>query len=373
MTNKNLYSVLGLQPGASIDEVKRAFKKLAILYHPDKQQNKSEAEKKKAEEKFKEINEAYSVLSDPKKKQDYDTFGSVGGGGMNMGDGFADMADIIRNMHSAGAFGSSFGGFGPFSGGFDDDFDTRPSQVNGTDAKIKLDCTLEDIYNQTSKTIQYTRKVKCPDCNGSGSKSSEKVTCPYCNGTGTQVTTQHMLNGFIQSRQVCTHCHGTGVSVKDPCRKCHGTGLVEGKGTVNFTIPIDARIGTTMIIPGMGHMAPNNMGEPGNMHVHFNVLPHSVYTLADNNVDLVCWVKVNVFDCITGCKTSVKCINGNKIDVDIPAGMKDNESLVVRGYGMPVGNGRYGDMIVKIKQVMPSKLSKDDTKKIEELKKSVKF
>lgn len=374
MTNKNLYSVLGLQSGASIDEVKRAFKKLAILYHPDKQQNKSEAEKKEAEEKFKEINEAYSVLSDPKKKQDYDAFGSVGGGGMNMGDGFADMADFIRNMHSAGGFGTSFaGGFNPFGGGFGEDFDARPSQVNGADVKIKLDCTLEDIYNQISKTIQYTRKVKCPDCDGSGSKSGEKVTCPYCNGTGTQVTTQHMLNGFIQSRQVCTHCHGTGVSVKNPCRKCHGTGLVEGKDTVKFTIPIDARIGTTMIIPGMGHMAPNNMGEPGNMHVYFNVLPHSVYTLADNNVDLVYRVKVNVFDCITGCKTSVKCINGKKIDVDIPAGMKDNESLVVRGYGMPVGNGRYGDMIVKVEQVMPSKLSKDETKKIEELKKSVKF
>ena len=374
MANKNLYSVLGLQSGASIDEVKRAFKKLAILYHPDKQRNKSEAEKKEAEEKFKEINEAYSVLSDPKKKQDYDSFGSVGGGGMNMGDNFADMADFIRNMHSAGGFASSFGGgFNPFGGGFDDDFDARPSQVNGADVKIKLDCTLEDIYNQISKTIQYTRKVKCPDCNGSGSKSGEKVACPYCNGTGTQVTTQHMLNGFIQSRQVCTHCHGTGVSVKDPCRKCHGTGLVEDKDTLKFTIPIDARIGTTMIIPGMGHMAPNNMGEPGNMHVHFNVLPHSVYTLAENNIDLECHVKVGVLDCITGCNVTVRTIKGTDVKVEIPVGAKDKQKLVVSGYGMPVGNGRFGNMVVIIDQVMPRKLNSDETEKLNELKHSKNF
>lgn len=366
MANKDLYSILGLQHGASIDEVKKAFKKLAIQYHPDKQQGKSDAEKKAAEDKFKEINEAYSVLSDPDKKQEYDNFGTIGGNMGGMGGGFSDIGDFIRNMHSHGGF-NPFGGFG---GGFDE----QPI-VNGDNVKIKLNCTIEDIYNKATKTIKYTRKVKCTTCNGTGSKSGEKTVCPHCQGTGMYTETKR-ISPFqvVQNTTTCPYCHGTGKIIKDPCRQCNGTGLEETKETIDIPIPIEARTGAIMSIPGMGHMAPNNMGQPGDMLVQFNVMPHSVYQIADNNVDLICKVKVNVFDCITGCEIQVNCINGNKKSLKIPAGTKHKQEFVISGQGMPMGNGRYGNLVVSIDQAMPtSKLGKDDVKKLDELKHSLKF
>ena len=233
MANKDLYSVLGLQHGASIDEVKKAFKKLAIQYHPDKQQGKSDVEKKQAEDKFKEINEAYSVLSDAKKKQEYDNFGSVGGGGMHMGGGFSDMADLIRNMHNSGMMG----GFNPFDD--NDDFNPfggggRQVIINGDDIRIKLDCTIEDIYNGATKTIKYSRKVKCHECNGTGSKTNEKTACPHCHGTGMYTETKR-ISAFqvIQNTTTCPYCHGTGQMIKDTYRTCGGTGLEKAKQTIN--------------------------------------------------------------------------------------------------------------------------------------------
>ena len=366
MASKDLYSVLGLQHGASIDEVRKNFKKLALQFHPDKQQGKSDVEKKQAEERFKEINEAYSVLSDPKKKQEYDNFGSYGGGMDMGGDGFADMADFIRNMHAS----SGFGGFDPFGNGFGGG---RPI-VNGGDVRIKIDCTIEDIYNSANKTVKYSRKVKCSECNGNGSKNGESATCPHCNGTG-MVTETRRLSAFqiIQNTTTCPHCHGTGTFVKNPCHKCNGTGLEETKETVTINIPIEVRNGVVVSMEGMGDMAPNNMGDPGNLLIKFNVLEHPSFRIAENNIDLECKVKVNVFDCITGCEKTVNTINGGKVNVKIPAGAKDKQRIVIRGQGMPIGNGRYGDMVVIVDQLMPTRLSHDETKKINELKDSVKF
>jgi len=365
MGNKDLYSVLGLQHGASADDIKSAYRSLSKKFHPDLQQGKSDAEKKQAEEKFKEINEAYSVLSDPKKKQEYDNFGSVGGG-MNMGGGFSDMADFIRNMHNSGMMG----GFDPFG----NDFGGGRPIVNGDDIRIKIDCTIEDIYNSANKTVKYSRKVKCSECNGSGSKNGESTTCPHCNGTG-MITETRRLSAFqiIQNTTTCPHCHGTGTIVKNPCHKCNGTGLEETKETVTINIPIEVRNGVVVSMEGMGDMAPNNMGAPGNLLIKFNVQSHPTFTIAENNIDLECKVKVNVFDCITGCEKTVNAINGGKVNVKIPAGAKDKQRIVIRSQGMPIGNGRYGDMIVIVDQLMPTRLSHDETKKINELKNSVKF
>ena len=370
MANKDLYSVLGVNRNASDSEIKSAYRKLAVQFHPDKQQGKSEAEKKQAEEKFKEINEAYSVLSDPKKKQEYDNFGSYGGGMDMGGGGFADMADFIRNMHSAG-----MGGFNPFGGGFNP-FGGGNSQViiNGDDIRIKIDCTIEDIYNGATKTVKYTRKVKCHECNGSGSKTNEKSTCPHCQGTGMYTETKR-ISAFqvIQNTTTCPYCHGTGKIIKDPCRKCGGTGLEETKETVNIPIPKEVRDGAVVSMSGMGNMAPNNMGNPGDLLIKFNVRANENFTIAENNIDLECKVKVNVFDCITGCEKTVNTINGGKTNVKIPAGAKDKQKIVIRSQGMPIGNGRYGDMVVIVDQLMPTRLSHDETKKINELKDSVKF
>lgn len=366
MVNKDLYSVLGLQHGASIDEVKKAFKKLAVQFHPDKQQGKSDAEKKQAEDKFKEINEAYSTLSDAKKKQEYDQFGSVGDR-MGMDGDFADMADFIRNMHSSG-----MGGFNPFGNGFNSPFGGQ-TFIKGDDVKIKLNCTIEDIYNGVNKTIKYTRKVKCGSCNGSGSKSGEKTVCPHCHGSGMYTETKR-ISPFqvIQNTTTCPYCHGTGQIVKDPCSHCNGTGLEETKDSITITIPTEARDGNVMTIPNVGHMAPNNGGQAGDMIIQIKVVPHSVYRIGGNGIDLVCDANVNVFDCITGCEIQVDCINGSKKTLKLPAGTKHKQEFVINSQGMPYGNG-YGNLIVSINQIMPSKLSKDETKKINELKDSVKF
>jgi len=371
MANKDLYSILGLQHGASAEDIKAAYRSLSKKFHPDLQQGKSEAEKKQAEEKFKEINEAYSVLSDPKKKQEYDNFGSVGGGGMNMGGGFSDMADFIRNMHNSGMMG----GFNPFGGGFNP-FGGGNSQViiNGDDIHIKIDCTIEDIYNGATKSVKYTRKVKCHECNGTGSKSNEKTTCPHCHGTGMYTETKR-ISAFqvIQNTTTCPYCHGTGQMIKDPCRKCGGTGLEETKETVNIPIPIEVRNGAIVSMSGMGNMAPNNMGNPGDLLIKFTVRPHDRFAIAENNIDLECHVKVGVLDCITGCNVTVKTIKGTDLKVEIPIGIKDKQKLAVSGYGMPIGNGRFGNMIVIIDQVMPSKLNSDETEKLNELKHSKNF
>lgn len=366
--SKDLYSVLGLQRGATDEEIKKAYRKLAVQYHPDKQQGKSEAEKKEAEDKFKEINEAYSVLSDPKKKQEYDNFGSYGGNmGMGGGGGFSDMADFIRNMHSSGGFNPFGGGFNPFGG----DYEAEPI-VNGEDIRIRIECTVEDIYNGTTKTIKYGRKVKCPDCNGSGSKSGEKGKCPYCNGTGMETVTKRSTFGVEVTQTVCRHCHGTGKLIKDPCHKCGGTGLVETKETVSITIPSEVRDGVVVRMDGMGHMAPNNMGNPGNLFIKFNVRANSTFTIV-NDINLKTKLKVNVLDCITGCEKTIGAINGGKVAVKVPVGAKHRQEIIIRGQGMPLGNGHYGDLIVEIDQVMPTNLTSDEQKKLNELKTSKNF
>ncbi len=365
--NKDLYSVLGLQHGASIDEVKKAFKKLAIQYHPDKQQGKSDAEKKEAEEKFKEINEAYSTLSDPKKKQEYDQFGSIGGG-MGMGGGdFSDMASFIRNMHSSGGFNPFGGGFNPFGGGYE----AEPI-VNGEDIRIRIECTVEDVYNGATKTIKYSRKVKCQDCNGTGSKSGDKCKCSHCNGTGVETITKRNAFGMEMTQTVCRHCHGTGRMIKDPCHKCGGTGLIETKETVSIPIPNEVRDGVVVRMDGMGHMAPNNMGNPGNLYVKFNVRANSSFTIV-NDVDLKSRIKVNILDCITGCEKTIAAINGGRINIKVPLGAKNGQQIVVRGQGMPYNNGRHGDLIIEVEQVMPTSLTSDEIAKINGLKTSKNF
>lgn len=371
---KNYYEILGISENDKNlpfdkfkDILKKKYRDSSKKYHPDLQRGKSESERKAAEEKFKEINEAYSVLSDPKKKQEYDQFGSIGG--MNMGaGGFSDMADFIRNMHASGGFNPFNDNFNPFGGGF-----SHKQEMPGADVSIKVDCTIEDIYNGVTKNVKYTRHVKCSDCGGSGSKDGGNTSCPYCNGTG--VITEKSVDGFTTfiNQTVCPHCHGSGKIVKNPCRKCKGTGLEETKETVSIPIPKTIRHGDKAKMDGMGDMAPNNGTRPGNLIIHFNVLPHSSFEIAPNQIDLICKVKVNVLDCVTGCDKTVDCINGKTINVHIPFGSRNGQTVTVKGNGMPSGNGRYGDMIVVIDQVMPDSLSKDELKTINELKTSKNF
>ena len=348
---KDYYQILGVNKNATDDEIKKAFRKTSMLYHPDKQVGKSESEKQEAEEKFKEANEAYSVLSDPQKRQQYDRFGTVDPNMMG-GTGDIDFGEIFRNF-AGGGFGSHFG-FGGFG-----QQQQEQRVVKGSDCRIRIDYTLEDAYNEITKKYRYNRYVSCPDCDGPS-------ICEYCNGTGIQtVTSTNGFSTFIQQTP-CPHCNGSGLKLNGSCKTCGGSGVVSKMEDLEIQIPAHALLTKTMKFVGKGNM-PGGNGIPGDLVVLFNLVPHSVFGVADNKIDLYCKTSVNVLDCITGCEKEVSCIDGTKVKIQLPKFAKENTKVVVTGKGMKV-QGRTGDMIVYIQQSMPTDLNKDEKKLIEELK-----
>lgn len=384
MANKDYYSILGVNRNASEEEIKKAFKKLAMQLHPDKQQGKSEAEKKAAEEQFKDVNEAYSVLSDKDKRKQYDLYGTVGD--MGMGGGFSqdeDLADLIRGMHSG--FGHGFGG--GFAEEFGDIFGSHRNVqkpiVKGTDIRIRIEYSLDDAYKGITKTIRYNRQALCSECGGKGSKTGHLSDCHHCHGTGVVMETQR-INAFqtIGQSTTCRHCGGTGVLISDPCKKCNGLGLETRSETVEVKIPKGVMNGTVAQMDGMGNMPPRGDGINGNLIIQFVQKKHDIFVQPDGTADLACKKNVGVLDCITGCEETVTCIDGTKAKITIPAGTKDGAVITVRGKGMPYQKGNsnrfwnttdYGDMLVYVSQVMPTLLSKDEKNIIDKLKTSKNF
>lgn len=382
MANKDYYSILGISRNASDDEIKKAFKKLAMQLHPDKQQGKTEAEKKEAEDKFKDVNEAYSVLSDKDKRKQYDLYGTVGD--MGMGGGFPqddDLADFLRNMHSSFGFGSGFGG------GFDDMFDGMRSKqkptIKGSDIRIRVEYSLEDAYNGATKTVRYNRQTLCSECNGKGSKSGHPSECHHCHGTG-MVMDVRRIDAFrtISQSATCPYCGGTGVLISDPCKKCNGLGLETSSETVEIKIPKGVVDGTKGQMDGLGNMPPRGEGVSGNLIIHFVQKKHDVFIRIEGTPNLACKKNVGILDCITGCEETVTCIDGTKAKITVPPGTKDGDTITVRKKGMPYQDGskpslwnttEYGDMLVYISQVMPTSLSKDEKNVIASLKNSKNF
>lgn len=384
MTNKDYYSTLGIDRNASDEEIKKAFKKLAMQLHPDKQQGKSDAEKKAAEERFKDVNEAYSVLSDKDKRKQYDLYGTVGD--MGMDGGFApdeNLAEMFRNMHSGFGFGTNFG----FGDDIGDIFGRRRAAqrpiVKGSDIRIRVEYTLEEAYSGATKTIRYNRQTLCSECGGKGSKTGNPTTCHHCHGSGIVMETER-VNSFqtISRSTTCRHCGGTGILVSDPCRKCNGLGLESTSETVDIKIPKGVVNGTVGQMDGMGNMPPRGDGISGNLIIHFVQKKHDVFVQPEGTSNLACRKNVGVLDCITGCEETVTCIDGTKVKITVPAGTKDGAVITVKKKGMPrQDNGshglwnstEYGDMLVYISQVMPTSLSKDEKNVIASLKNSKNF
>lgn len=357
---ENYYEILGLTEedkrlsSSEFEKVlKKKFRNLCLQYHPDKQVGKSEDEKKSAEEKFKEINEAYSVLSDPGKKAEYDMYGQVGGNVGGFG-GFSTMDDLesFMNQHMGMHFG----------------FNKTNRVVKGTDVRIKLECTVEDIYNGAKKKLKYNRMSVCPDCNGTGSADGKSGECPYCHGTGMETKVNN--NGWMQSimQTTCSHCGGSGKSIKSPCEKCNGSGLVSVPEEIEITIPKDIRNGFQLTIRGKGNMAPDHNAIAGDLYIVFSVKQGGMFGFTDNMYDLYCKTNVGILDCITGCEKTVRCIDGSSVTISVPAGSKDGSMIAVAGKGMPISDTECGNMYVFVEQRMPSSLNADEKKKIEELK-----
>ena len=353
MAKRDYYEVLGVDKNATADDIKRAYRKLAVKYHPDKNPGNKEAE-----EKFKEAAEAYSVLSDSDKKMKYDQFGHAGvdGAGPDFSGGFGNLNDILNDLFG-GAFGGGFGGFGGFGGGFGGG-QRRERVYRGRDIRVRVKLTLEEIAKGVEKEISIEKNVPCPDCGGRGARNSSDVkTCPACNGTG-QV--QRVVNSFLGQTvtySTCQQCGGEGKIISNPCHTCNGTGLVRQRESIKVKIPAGVEAGMQMTVQGEGHAAKNN-GINGDLLVVIEEQEHPDFRREGSN--LLYTKVISIVDAMLGCEVEIPCLDG-KYKVKVEPGTQSGTVVRLRGKGLPsVNSYGTGDLYVKIAVWIPKKLTKDE-------------
>ncbi len=360
---RDYYEVLGLQKGASEDEIKKAFRKMALKYHPDRNPGDKEAE-----EKFKEVNEAYGILSDPDKKSKYDRFGfagvdpnasGFGGGGFGGFGGAGGFEDIFS------AFGDMFGG--GFGGGFGGA--TRNGPRKGRDLQKNITISFEEAAFGVEKTLKIMKFVQCDTCHGEGTApGTSKKTCSHCGGSGTVRTVQNTPFGQFQSTSTCPDCGGTGKIIETPCPDCGGTGKV--KKTIEIKVNIPAGVDNDSVIPIRGQGDPGENGGPaGDFYVVISVKPHELFRRERDNlfIDIpICFHQAALGDEIT-----VPTLDG-KVAYKIPAGTQPGTTFRLKGKGVKnVRSGRMGDLYVKVNLEVPTKLNNSQKKAIAEMGKKV--
>lgn len=363
MAKRDYYEVLGVDKSASADEIKKAYRKLAIKYHPDKNPGNKEAE-----EKFKEAAEAYSVLSDADKKAKYDQFGHAGvdGAGPDFSGGFGNLNDILNDLFG-GAFGGGFGGgFGGFGGG-----QRRERVYRGRDIRVRVKLTLEEIARGVEKEISIEKNVPCPDCGGRGARNSSDIkTCPACNGTG-QV--QRVVNSFLGQTvtySTCQQCGGEGKVISNPCHTCNGTGLVRQRETIKVKIPAGVEAGMQMTVQGEGHAAKNN-GINGDLLVVIEEQEHPDFRREGSN--LLYTKVISVVDAMLGCEVEIPCLDG-KQKIKVEPGTQSGTVTRLRGKGLPsVNSYGTGDLYVKIAVWIPKKLTKEEKALFESMRHNESF
>ena len=369
MAKRDYYEVLGVDKTASEDEIKKAYRKIAIKYHPDRNPGNKEAE-----EKFKEAAEAYDVLHDPQKRQQYDQFGFAGQGGaggfggfggasMNMDDIFSMFGDIF------GGHAGGFGGFGGFGGG-----QRRPQQHRGSDLRLKVKLTLQEISTRVTKKFKVRKDVVCQHCHGSGSADGgASETCPTCHGSGVISHTTQSIFGMMQTQGVCPTCNGEGKIIKNKCHECSGTGVVKGEEVVEINIPAGVIEGMVVNVPGKGNAGRRN-GIPGDIQVFIEEEPNDTF-VRDGN-DLIYNLLLDFPTAALGGDVEIPTIEGTRLRVKIEPGTQPGKTLRLRSKGLPAvqgyGSGK-GDMVVNISIYVPKTLSRDEKKSLEKMKDSDNF
>ncbi|MBQ8424078.1 MAG: molecular chaperone DnaJ [Coprobacter sp.] len=363
MSNKrDYYEVLEVAKNATADEIKKAYRKKAIQYHPDKNPGDKEAE-----DKFKEAAEAYEVLSDADKRARYDQFGHAGmggaggfsGGGMSMEDIFSHFGDIF-----GGAFGGSFGGFGGFGGG-----GRRGRRVNrGTDLRVRVKLNLQEIATGVEKKIKVKKYVACPDCKGTGAENGTAYeTCSQCNGSGVVTQVRQTMLGAMQSTSACPRCGGEGRIITHKCAKCAGEGILKEDEIITLNIPAGVADGMQLSMSGAGNAARHG-GVNGDLLILVQEEDHPEL-LRDEN-DLIYNALIDFPTAALGGTLEVPTIDG-KAKIKIESGTQPGKVLRLRGKGLPSINGYgLGDLLVNLSVYVPENLTADERKKIEELRSS---
>lgn len=360
---KDYYKILGVERSASPDEIKKAYRKVALKYHPDRNPDNPEAEAK-----FKEAAEAYNVLRDPDKRARYDQFGAEGvdgaggfggfGGGMDLNDIFRQFGDIF-----GGGF-SGFGGFGGYAGS------PGKRHLKGADMRMKVRLTLEEIASGVTKKFKVKKDVACPECNGSGcEKGHDPETCPTCHGNGYVIRSRRSILGMMQSQEVCPDCHGEGVVIKNKCSHCHGNGVVSGEEIVEINIPAGVAEGMMLNVTGKGNAAPH-AGTPGDIQVVIEEIPHQDFIR--DETDLIYNLLLSVPQAALGGAIEIPTLTG-KARIKIEPGTQPGTALRLRGNGLPAVQGYgygKGDLVVNISVYIPEKLSKKEKEHIEALRDS---
>ncbi|MBI9035655.1 MAG: molecular chaperone DnaJ [Bacteroidales bacterium] len=361
MSKRDYYEVLGVQKDATEAEFKKAYRKLAIKYHPDKNPNNHEAE-----EKFKEAAEAYEILSNPDKRAKYDRFGHAGvggaagggfgGGGMNMDDIFSQFGDIF-----GGAFGGGFGGG-----------HSRRQRVNrGTNLRVRVKLTLEEIANGVEKKIKVNKHVSCDSCDGSGAKhGSGHTTCHTCHGSGQVTRVTSTFLGQMQTSSTCPTCNGQGQVIRDKCPKCAGNGITKGEEVISLKIPAGVAEGMQLSVSGKGNAAARG-GVPGDLIILIEEIKHELLERDGNN--LIYEHYLSFPDAALGSSIEIPTIEG-KARIKIQPGTQPGKVLRLKGKGLPDVNGYgRGDLLINLNVWTPKSLSKDEQSILEKLQNSDNF
>lgn len=347
MDPKGYYQALAINENASPDEIKSSYRKAALKYHPDRNPGD-----KSAEEKFKKASEAYSILGDPEKREQYDRFGSVStptSGSPFDASIFEDFADILGD----------FFGFGDFTGGRGRDRGTRTSPRRGSDLRYDLTLTFEDAYRGKDVVIKVPRRENCQSCNGSGSSSGKRGTCSTCHGSGSIIFRQ----GFFSISRTCSHCSGTGSVIIDPCKECHGEGYVKKPGNISIHIPKGVDNGFRIRVAGEGEAGVFG-GPRGDLYLFITVNDHSFFHREGEH--LFCEISVSIAQAVLGGLVEINTLDGAE-RLKIPPGTQSESEFRIKGRGVPIINkSTRGDLYVKVKVAIPTRLTKEQKKIMED-------